>query len=394
MSILFTPFKTGSLELKNRIVRSATVENRADEKGYATKELREFFVELARGDAGLIITSGAYVTRNGRSLKHLLGIYDDDLIPSYRDVTEAVHASGGRIAMQLYHAGRQTNPKLIGQTPVSASDVPDTMTRIKPRAMTGAEIEQLIQAFAEGARRAKEAGFDAVQPMAGHGYLINQFLSSRTNRRVDEWGGPLENRARFLLRIIDSVRKAVGPDFPVLVKINSEDQLKGGFTLDESEKVCSWLSEAGVDAVEVTGGTFESALNIARGQIPEDVILRQFKGLRRLQIKLIIRAMKKRFAFRQAYFLENAKKIRPKIKIPLILVGGLRDPEMMEKILEQGHADLLSMSRPLVREPDLPNRWKAGDRRPAECISCNRCFVEIVFDKPVRCFIRFPERER
>jgi 2,4-dienoyl-CoA reductase-like NADH-dependent reductase (Old Yellow Enzyme family) len=393
MSLLFSPFKIGSLTLSNRIVKSATVENRASEDGHGTETLLDYYVKYARGGAGLIVTSGAYVEKSGRSLKYLLGIYDDGPIPSFRKITDAVHAEGGKIALQMYHAGRQTNPKLIRETPVAPSAVADTMTKVMPRAMTDLEIEATIAAFGQGARRAKEAGFDAVQVMAGHGYLINQFLSMRTNRRHDQWGGSLENRARFLLRILESVRAATGREYPVLVKINSEDQIKGGFTLEESAQVCSWLSEMRVDAIELTGGTFESALNIARGEIPEDVILRQFRGLRRLQIKLIIRAMKKKFAFRQAYFLENAKRIKPRVNVPLILVGGMRDPLMMENILEHGHADLLSMSRPLIREPGLPNRWKAGDKRPADCISCNRCFVEIGFDKPVRCFFLHPDRE-
>ncbi len=393
MSILFSPFAIKGLELRNRIVRSATVENRASEKGYGTRELRDFFVELSAGGTGLIVTSGAYVQESGRSLKHLLGIYHDDLIPSYREITDAVHAVGGRIAMQIYHAGRQTSRRVIGETPLAPSEVQDTMTKVVPRAMTEREIQECIEAFGQGAGRAKEAGFDAVQPMAGHGYLINQFLSRRTNRREDSWGGSLENRARFLLSVVRAARASVGPDFPVLVKINSEDQLKDGFTLEESAQVCAWLPDAGVDAIEVTGGTFESALNIARGQIPEDVVLRQFRGLRRFQIRMIIRAMKKKFEFRDAYFLENLKAIRPRVRVPLVLVGGLRDPVMIERILEQGHADLVSMSRPLIREPDLPKRWKAGDMTRAECISCNRCFIEIGFDKPVRCFLLHPDRK-
>ena len=386
--MLAEPINVNGLELKNRMVKASMVENMATEMGEVTDQLIDLYRRFASGGSGLLVTGGAYVQKNGRSVKYLIGAHDDKLIPGLRKLTDAVHETDSKIILQIYHCGRQTMPELVDGDVIGPSPIKDSLTGIVPRQMGEEEIEKVIESFGLSARRARDAGFDGIEVMAGHGYLINQFLSGRTNRRTDHWGGKLENRAKFLFRIVERVRNRIGKDFPLFVKLNTEDQLKRGFTVEESSWVANRLAGLGVDAIEFTGGTFESALNIARGDIPEDEILENYSGMRRLKIKLIIRAMRKKFSFSEAYFLGNVKRIRPGLNIPLILVGGLRSPDLIERILEEGHADMVAMGRPLIREPDLPNRFLKGYRNSPMCINCNRCFIKIGQAKSLRCYAK------
>jgi 2,4-dienoyl-CoA reductase-like NADH-dependent reductase (Old Yellow Enzyme family) len=384
--MLEKPINIGPLELKNRIVKASMVENMASERGEVTDQLIQFYRSQAQGGAGLLITGGAYVQRNGRSVRHLIGAYDDSLIPGLQRLAETVHGLGGRIFLQIYHCGRQTRPELVGGDVVGPSSIKDQMTHVTPRAMTGTEIEETIDAFGNAASRAKQAGFDGVEVLAGHGYLINQFLSRRTNHRTDQWGGPVENRALFLYRIIQRVKSNVGNDYPLLVKLNTEDRVRNGLTVEESAPVAERLQDLGVSAIKLTGGTFESALNISRGEIPVKEILEDYSGWQKLKTRLIIRAMKKKFQFTEAYFLENAKRIKPRVQVPILLVGGLRTPEVMEEILRNGYADLLAIGRPLIRDPQFPKKILSGDFSPASCLNCNRCLIRIIQERPLKCY--------
>ena len=387
-SLLAEPIKVGSLELKNRIVKASMVENMASAEGEVTDRLIEFYRRQAGGGAGLLITGGSYVQKSGRSVRYLIGSYDDALIPGLRRLSDTVHQWGGRIALQIYHCGRQTQPELVDNDVIAPSPVRDRMTGVVPRAMTGDEIEETINAFIDAGKRAQDAGFDGVEVMAAHGYLISQFLSGRTNRRTDKWGGPLENRARFLFRITEGVRSAVGENFPILVKLNSEDRVSRGFTVKESAWVAERLPDYGVDAIKLSGGTFESGLNISRGDIPAQEILEGFSGWQRRKINLIIRLMKNRFQFSEAYFLKNATIIKPRVRVPVILVGGLRSPAVMEQILRDEHADLIAIGRPLIREPEFPQKILSGDPNPPACLNCNRCFIRIAQEKPLLCYAK------
>ena len=384
--MLSDPISIGSLALNNRIVKAALVENMASEEGEVTEDLIRFYQTQAKGGAGLLITGGAYVRRNGRSVKYLIGAHDDRLIPGLSRLAEAVHELGGKVVLQIYHCGRQTRPELAGGDVIGPSPVKDRMTGVTPRGMGEDEIEEMIGAFGKAAGRAQEAGFDGVEVMAGHGYLIGQFLSGRTNKRTDQWGGSLENRSRFLFDIITGVRAKTGTDFPLLVKLNTEDQLKQGLTVEESAWISEKLPDLGVNALKLTGGTFESALNISRGDIPADVILEDLSGWRKWRTKLIIRAMRKKFQFSEAYFLENVKKIKPRVQIPVIMVGGLRSPDVMTQILEEGHADMVAVGRPIIRDPDFPKKILSGDQRPSSCQNCNRCFIRINQERPLACY--------
>ncbi len=361
MPILFEETKINSLTLKNRLFRSATWEGLATSDGACTDALVSFVSRLAEGGIGLIITSFTYVLPGGRGLPKSAGLDRDDYVPGYRRLTQAVHQRGGKIALQLVHAGAQTRTKWIeGYTPLAPSAVEDRTYRTMPREMTAEDISEIVSAFGQAARRGVEAGFDAIELHGAHGYLLNQFLSPYTNKREDPYGGSVQNRARFICEAYQSVRDAVGAGFPVLIKINCDDFIEGGATLEDWTFLTRRLSELGVDAIEVSGGT------AASGKLGSN--------------RTGIGKMKK-----EAYFLPQVREIRKVVDVPLILVGGVRSPELMEQILAQGAADYFSMSRPFIREPLLVKRWQQGDRSKARCISCNLCFRTSLEDTGLTC---------
>jgi len=370
MDTLFEPVNIGKLTLKNRAVRSATWTGMAHKDGRCSSRLIALTERLAKGEVGLIITGFAYVMPNGQALADQLGIHKDDMIPSFSKLTRRVHESGGTIAMQIAHAGVQTTLRPDNDRPVwGPSAVFDDTFKKTPKAMTQREIKRVIVAFADAAGRAKRAGFDAVQLHAAHGYLVSQFLSPSTNIRTDIYGGSIENRGRFLFQTFRAVRKAVGKDFPVLVKLNGKDFRHRGLTLKDALFVAGELDRMGIDAIEVSGGTPASGpLGPARPDIGT--------------------------AESEAYFMPLAKEIRKQVTAPVAVVGGIRSLETVQTVFDSKSASLVSFSRPLIREPDLVKRWKAGDRRKAECISCNLCFRAARSRDGVYCMARKRSRKR
>ena len=347
MSRLFEATDIKGLALSTRFVRSATWEGMATEDGASTVRLVNLLEKLAAGGVGLIIASVACVRRDGHWVPGQLGIDKDELIDGLRVMTKAVHQHGAPILCQLGHAGVFADPKLTGQAPLATSEVDDVAKRPR-RKMSVETIQEVVEDFGRAAKRAKQSGFDGIQIFAGHGYLFNQFLSPAFNKRSDAYGGNLENRARFLLQVLEAVRMAVGQDYPILVKMNSEDFLDGGHTLDESLRVGVMLCEGGVDAIELSGGTWRSGdLRPARKKIHSPD--------------------------KEAYFREAAKLFKKEVDVPLMLVGGIRSYEVAEQLLQEDAADYVSMCRPLVREPGLINRWKAGCRTKSACVSCSQC---------------------
>lgn len=355
MSKMFEQTAIKNLALPNRFVRSATYEGMATEEGAVTSALVHKMVELVKGGVGLIITSHAYVSPEGQAGLRQIGIYKDELIPGLQEMTEAVHEHGGKIIMQISHAGIFSTYKMSGQTPLAVSEIPG-----KPYSeITKRDIQKLIAAFADGAGRAKAAGFDGVQMHSAHGYLLSQFLSPLFNRRRDEYGGNIENRARIHLEAYRAIRKTVGENYPVLIKLNCSDFADTGLTANESLQVARMLAAAGLSAIELSGGLLTSSdLSPSRIKIKTEED--------------------------EAYFSEQAHNFKD-IHIPLILVGGIRSFSVAERLVEDGVADYISMSRPFIREPDLINRWKSGNRSRAECISCNGCFRTMNSNNGVYC---------
>ncbi|NVL90149.1 MAG: NADH:flavin oxidoreductase [Desulfobacterales bacterium] len=349
MAELFDEIKINGMTLKNRSVRSATWTGMAED-GRCSTRLIELMEDLAQGEVGLIITGFAYVLPNGQALIRQLGIDDDAVIPDLLRLTRRVHAANGKIAMQIVHAGVQTVLRERKGSPIwGPSAVHDRLFKKMPKAMTQREIKETVHAFARAADRVKRTGFDAVQLHAAHGYLVSQFLSPLKNRRTDKYGGPIENRARFLFEVYRAVRKMVGRDFPVLIKLNTKDFVRGGFQEKDALFVAKRLDEMGIDAIETSGG-----VPAAGDSGPARAKIRSTKD--------------------EAYFLPLAKKIKKHISTPIILVGGIRSLKAVNHVLKTGAADLVSMSRPLIREPSLIRRWKGGNRKKAKCISCNQCF--------------------
>jgi 2,4-dienoyl-CoA reductase-like NADH-dependent reductase (Old Yellow Enzyme family) len=351
MAEIFEATSLSGIELENRLVRSATWEGLARADGTVTPPLVRIHEELADGGVGLIISSYMYVRQDGKQSPGQIGVHSDEMVPSLAELAQAVHGRNGKIVGQIVHCGGQADRRLCGGLhPVAPSAVADQGYPMSPRELTTSEIHELVESFADAARRLQKAGFDGVQLHGAHGYLLAQFLSPLRNRRTDEYGGSVENRARFALEVYRAVRSVVGPDFPVMIKLNANDFLDGSTTEEDSCVLAAALAAVGIDAIEVSGGTPGSGkLGAARPNIKEPSD--------------------------EAYFLPQAEAIRRVApSIPLMLVGGMRSPEVMEEILAAGSADYFSMSRPLIREPGLPARWKSGDRRRAACISCLGCF--------------------
>ena len=364
MPDLFKSCVVNGMVLANRFVRSATWEGLATQDGAATPKLVRMMEQLALGKVGLIISGHAYVTREGRGSSGQLGAYSDELIPGLADMAAAVHAAGGRIALQISHAGIRSASVPGGPEPAGPSTV---LLETGPagRAMTREDMAAVCLDFARATARAKTAGFDAVQIHAAHGFLLSEFLSPFFNQRTDDYAGSRESRARLVLEVLKAVRNAVGPDFPVLIKMNSEDFLPGGLTVEDMVATAELLQEAGIDAVELSGGTFLSGkLSFSRtGSRP----------------------VKADPAHTEAYYEAAARSYKRAVKTPLMLVGGIRTLETARSLVADGVADHICLCRPLIREPHLVARWLAGDTRPALCVSDNGCFQPAREGKGVYC---------
>jgi 2,4-dienoyl-CoA reductase-like NADH-dependent reductase (Old Yellow Enzyme family) len=368
MSKLFEHSVINGMELSNRFVRSATWEGMAAEDGSVTPKLTETLVALAKGGVALIITGQAHVLPEGQATPWQLGIYKDELIEGLQEMTTAVHGFGAKIVIQIAHGGTLASGKLIGRPPLAVSNF-EGLSKSPREEMTTDYIRGLVVAFADAARRAKAAGFDGVQIHSAHGYLLSQFLSPAFNRRQDEYGGGVDNRARIHLEIYQAIRKAVGEEFPVLIKLNGRDFAENGLGLEDSLRVGRMLADAGLDAIELSGGLLTGGkLSPSRFGIKSEE--------------------------QEAYFREDAQAFKNEINIPLILVGGIRSLEVAERLVEDGVADYLSMCRPLIREPALINRWKAGDRRRALCKSDNMCFAPGLQGQGIYCVTEEQEKGR
>ncbi len=368
MSKLFEPGEINGMKLANRFVRSATWEGMAADDGACTPKLTDLMVNLAKGDVGLIISSHAYVSPEGQAGPWQLGVYDDKLIPGLEAMATAVHESGGKIVMQLAHAGYFANAKLTGQTPMAPSNA-EGFAKGPRKEMNADDIQGVVKAYGTAAKRAQTAGFDGVQIHSAHGYLLSQFLSPAFNQRRDEYGGDIRNRARALIEVLREVRQAVGKDFPVLVKLNCQDFIENGLQPEDSLQAGKMLVENGIDAIELSGGV------LIGGKLSPS----------RMGIKS---------AEKEAYFQNEARAFKKDISVPLILVGGNRSFQVAERLVNEGVTDYISLCRPLIREPDLINRWKSGDLSKATCLSDNMCFEPAKKGNGIYCLTEEREKKR
>ena len=372
--MMFEPIKIKNLQIRNRIARSATYEGMGNHKGEPTKQLAQLYNTLAEGEVGLLITSATIIEKfkmelpEGANMAYPTFIDNDEIAKLWKPIVADVHARGAAIAMQIVHAGRQEAPVVRGgEPPIAPSAVEEKTYGNIPREMTLAEIGEMIEKFAQAARRVKEAGFDAVQFHGGHGYLISNFISPYTNRRTDEYGGDTARRARFIVDITRRTRELVGKDYPLMIKMNCDDFIPGGLTKDEAARVAAVIEKAGIDCIEITGGIYETRDEMSR------------KGINKQE--------------KEAYFRPYAEALRKAVDIPLILVGGIRSPKVIEKILSDGVADMVSLCRPFIREPQLVKRWKNGNLSKATCISCGQC-SENTFVQQLRCYVEEARKEK
>ncbi|MDD4334661.1 MAG: NADH:flavin oxidoreductase [Desulfotomaculaceae bacterium] len=353
MSLLNTPVKIKNVEIKNRLLRSATVESKADIDGFVTDDLLELYYHLAAGGTGILITGAAAVEPAGKGFAQQICVFNDNFLPGLKKLADIVHkyGNGCKCAVQIFHQGTAGYGLSYG-----ASDRKFSLKDVKPE-----DINATVKAFGLAARRVKDAGFDAVAVHGAHGYLLNQFLCPAANNRVDEWGGRLENRMRFTLEVYSAIRDQVGDDFPVLWKMNTSDYIDGGNEIKQYARVAGTLAKMGVDLIELSGGVEK-------------------------QVKLRTR-LSKEAGEDEAYFywaIDAMKEAVAGTKTALAVTGGIRSLQAMERLLKKG-VEFIGLSRPLICEPDLPNRLlNSPDKRQSKCTSCNKCLFHIT-RQPLKC---------
>ncbi|MBR5670433.1 MAG: NADH:flavin oxidoreductase [Bacteroidales bacterium] len=392
-SPVFTPVTIGPVTLRNRVIRSAAFENMAYGNS-PTKDLYDYHVAVARGGVGMTTLAYASVNRSGLSFDGQLWMREE-IVPGLKKITDDVHATGAKCSIQLGHCGNMTHRATCGCMPVGASSGFNLYSPTFVRGLKVEEIDALVEDFGKAVNLAREAGFDCVEIHAGHGYLISQFLSPYTNHRHDEYGGSLDNRMRFMRRVITKVMEAAGDDMGVIVKMNMHDGFRRGMQEAECLEVARELERLGVHAIVLSAGFVSKApMEVMRGAMPLKTMthymdMRKFWWLRAL-VRVFGRVMIPTVPYSEGYFLEDAKKFRAAVKLPLIYVGGLVSRAKMEEVLEAGFQGL-QVARALVRDTDFVKKLRSGeiDRSPCGhsnyCIGrmytlemkCNRCVADL-----------------
>lgn len=361
-SPLLQPIKIGTMEVKNRLAVAPMVTVYCDDDGMATERYIAYHEARAKGGWGLIITEDYAVDPAGRGF-WTAGLWKDEQIESHKELTRRVHQHDCKIVAQIYHCGRQTSPDIIGCQPVSASAVPCPAMGCTPRSLTIPEIKKIISQYGDTAYRAKLAGFDGVEVHGAHGYLIAQFMSNYSNKRTDEYGGPLHNRLRFPLEIIQDIREKCGDGFPIIFRISADEFVTGGRQIEETKVIARMLAKAGnagIDAIHVSVGVYGSTAAI----IPPVHVA-------------------------HGWIVDFAEEIKKVVDIPVITVGRINDPHLAESVIMSGKADMVSMARGSLADPDLPNKFAGGNCEDIRfCIGCQQGCVQVLFrNEPIRCLV-------
>ena len=382
-SKIFTPFKLGPLSLRNRIIRAAAFEGMCP-GNKPSDELLRYHRAVAAGGVGMTTVAYAAVDRSALSFPHQLWL-KKEAVPALRKLTDSVHKEGAACSIQIGHCGNMTKAAITGARPIAPSARINLYGPTFPRAMNNMDIKAVVKSFGEAVHLSRESGFDAVEVHAGHGYLISQFLSPCTNRRKDEYGGTLHNRARFMHRVMDEVKKSAGKDLAVLVKMNMSDGFKGGMETEECLEVAAMLENAGADALVLSGGFVSKApMYVMRGAMPIKVFAH---FIEELWMKFFVRRLGnflvREVPFREAYFLEDALQFRARVKLPLVYVGGLISREKMEEVLNNGF-ELVSLARALFKDTDFVNKLQYEDFSRSACDICNYC-IAVMYTHAAAC---------
>lgn len=354
---LFEPIQIGSMKLKNRLILSGINVNYAAEDGTVTKRLKDFYVERAKGGVGMVQTGICYVDPLGSFFTHMMGIHNDSVIPGLREMAQEVQSYGAAFVVQLCHVGRYASSKVTGAQPVAPSAVASRVSHEMPRELTVPEIKGIIEAFAQGARRARDAGADAVDLAGAVGYLIAQFLSPYSNKRNDEYGGDMERRMQFVLEIMDRIQRTVGKDYPIMIRISGDEFLPGGNTLEDMKVVAQALEKAGIASINVIPGWHESPVPLVSWHVAPA---------------------------QYAYLAEEVKKV---VKVPVIASNRINTPELAERLIAEGRVDMVTMARALIADPEMPRKALEGrvdEIRP--CVACNQgCYDRLFANLDISC---------
>lgn len=375
-SLLFTPVTLGPLTLRNRSIRSAAFESMCP-GNVPSPQLLAYHCSVAAGGVGMTTVAYAAVTRSGLSFDRQLWMRPE-IVPGLRELTDAVHAEGAAASIQLGHCGNMSHKSICGCLPVGASSGFNLYSPTFVRGLRADELPEMAKAYGRSVCLAREAGFDAVEIHAGHGYLISQFLSPSTNHRKDEFGGTLANRMRFMEMVMEEVMKAAGNDMAVLVKMNMRDGFRGGMELDESLQVARKLQELGAHALVLSGGFVSKApMYVMRGQMPIRTMTHYMTcWWLKYGVRLVGKYMIPSVPFHEAYFLEDALKFREALDIPLVYVGGLVSRQKIEEVLNHGF-EAVQMGRALLNEPDFVNRMRREENARCNCRHSNYCIARM-----------------
>jgi 2,4-dienoyl-CoA reductase-like NADH-dependent reductase (Old Yellow Enzyme family) len=387
--MLFTPGKIGPVTLRNRTIRSAGFEGMCP-GGVPSESLLRYHESVAAGGIGMTTVAYVSVEDGGRTFSHQAWMRPG-AVPEFRKLTDAVHRQGAMASVQLGHGGNMGDRKVSGERAVAPSARLNLFGLNYPRAMTAADIDRNVMAYGEAVRMSREAGFDAVEIHAGHGYLISQFLSPWTNRRRDDYGGSLENRQRLLRRVMREVREAAGSETAVLVKVNMDDAVRGGMGEAEALETARILEGEGADALVLSGGfVSKSSFYMMKGKIPHrEIIRRQSSPIIKTGMFLFSRLVVREYPFRELYFLDTARRFREALKLPLVYVGGIVTRAAMEQVLSEGF-QFVALARALVKEPDFVNRVKEDPGHVSPCLECgpqNLC-VATMYDGEMECLYK------
>jgi 2,4-dienoyl-CoA reductase-like NADH-dependent reductase (Old Yellow Enzyme family)/thioredoxin reductase len=355
---LFSSFSIGTMEIRNRIVMPPMATHYASPEGFVTDRQIAYYVERAKGGVGYITVEHTGILQQGKASSKMLLINSDEHASGIQTLIEAVHKAGGKIAVQINHAGRQTSSVITGLPIVGPSAISCPTRNEIPRELSVGEIEEIIEAFSMAAQRVKNAGADGVELHMAHGYLICSFLSPFSNRRRDQYGGDIEGRVRFAIEVLKSVRKQIGPDFPIICRLSADEYVEGGLKIEETIKIAQTLEKEGANALHV------SACNAASGYLNQPP-----------------------YYVEEGVFVHLAAAIKPVVSIPVITVGRIRNPVMADQIVREGKADFVSMGRALIADPYLPEKAEEGRfEEIIPCISCNRC-IQTQRKDAIRCAV-------